>query len=747
MTNLNRLLKKNKLIVCFTLFAFLNSIAFASFPGPRVQKESVNSAEPPHAATSTDQPQIQSEEIISKIEAVAKRIPLERYDIEALARRLGTGIDAAFAFVRDRVRYEAYPGILRGAEGAFVMRAGNALDRSLLLAKLLELKGVSTRFASGRLGRAEAERLYAHIFDLHPPAGSIPIPSTPMSPDSGKFWERVVTRANRDYEAIRSALGDWLPVSSIPSREEALAEIEQHVWVQAMVNGRWVDLDSSFKDAKPNHSYAPLQGTFDEMPAELHQAVTIRVTTETLSEGALSTETALEVTMPAEKLLDRRVFLLHVPNTTGGGLGLGIGGSGKTADTWTPQLWLEGELHSGNPISFNDVASSAVFDELAGGGSSTAFVAEWLEFDVKFPNGDHKVVKRALLDRAGLSWRKAKLLSADKLRPLRSNEIGPVGAQGVHNIWFTAGNHNIAAYAKSILQLAQDAKKEPPPAPLDDQNLLDLLQPLALQNFAFLIWSDHFAVAAADDSPSYRFYADSPRILIFTVGVDPDAGPVGISSQYDLRLDHLRGLAREAPAEKTVVQHKVWYGALEGALEHEVMVEESRAMGSDPSVIISTSSLLTAEGAIALRAADRARIGSLVTDVERAARIARALEDGSVVVIPRAGLRSPRGGWWEISSARADTEAVLDAGLNGVYRGWGMPGQTTPRAFEEAKRRLSQRAQKRGGGQEYATIVIHIPVELIGYVQLIGLILIPSALAAALLILTDVLIKAAIDSM
>lgn len=63
------------------------------------------------------------------------------------------------AWVRDEIRFEAYPGLLRGAEGTLAARAGNALDQATLLARLLSDAGYEVEVALSELDATMAERL------------------------------------------------------------------------------------------------------------------------------------------------------------------------------------------------------------------------------------------------------------------------------------------------------------------------------------------------------------------------------------------------------------------------------------------------------------------------------------------------------------------------------------------------------------------------------------------------------------
>ena len=70
--------------------------------------------------------------------AQMERLPEAEWSIAALAESLQYDPQAAFAFVRDSIAFDPYPGVLRGAAGTLAARAGNAYDRALLLGALLD---------------------------------------------------------------------------------------------------------------------------------------------------------------------------------------------------------------------------------------------------------------------------------------------------------------------------------------------------------------------------------------------------------------------------------------------------------------------------------------------------------------------------------------------------------------------------------------------------------------------------------
>ena len=651
--------------------------------------------------------------LADRTRTAAMVIPETRYSIEARAKALGDGIGPAFTFVRDQIRFEAYPGVLRGAEGAYNARAGNSLDRSLLLGDLLTRKGFKVRYAIGRLDRQAAERLYARIFET-PPAEprSVASSQAPAATDSFEaFRARIWARARRDYAAVRAALGSGLPKLSGDPREGAIADLTQHVWVQAESNGTWVDLDSSFADATPGKTPARAERVVDAIPQELHQRVTMRVVVESLSGGALSRETLLEMTQPVPALLGQHIFFGHAAVT---GTLKGIVPALKGEDGWLPVLWIHGQVTQGKAFAFQkgDPGIASLF-----GGESPVPVAEWFEVETIFPDGRRDLTRKPLFDRATEEWRAASSHDPAALRPLPQNNHGAVAPQWLHNVWFTAGPHDLTDYASALHLLLRSIH----PAGAASQPELtfnDLAWILAIKNFPLLVWTEHLVVPAVNDSPDHRLYADSPRVFFVSLGPDPGRPDGSPLVEYDLRRDTLRGLARDRSGEQGLVERKIWYGVLQGALEHEIIAQDAVAAGVAPSDVRTTSSLLAADGAVAIRPADAGHLEALGFN-PAATSLLRTVVAKNIAVVPASVRRGGPVGWWEIDGTTGDTRAVLGPARSGggtlPLSGPGSPGGATiggggfggaPTEMAPPRIQGPPPPAGRGAGMEYTAVLV-----------------------------------------
>lgn len=671
----------------------------------------------------------------ARVDEMIRRFRDVDFDPDARAAQLGAGVEPAFNYVRDHIRYEAYAGAFRGAGGTYRSRAGNAADRALLLARLLKAKGIETRFVTGMLPQDKAELLFQRIFAPADAEGAPPAPETEKRDLAG----RIRARAARDYAAVRNALGESLPAHGSVDHDTILREIAAHAWLQAKSGDNWVDLDPAFPDAAPGKTYAPAGQPVDALPEDAFQRITLRVIVERLEGGSLTHDTVLELTRPATDVVDKQVFVLHgSPADSGGVSGLGAGGQPSGL---APMFSIDGEVNAGKPIEFETAKSSGGggggalggfggFGGALGGGAGpeakSQFVAEYLEFELSFPGGDRQTVRRTLVDRGSAAWRLDLPLDPKKLQELEKDAHGPLAAQVVHNAWISGGPHDLASFARAMQVLRPAPKRTS-----DDRANASGAQPpdpslqlwlMAMKNLACLIPSDHWFLPALQDEPAARFYLDSPRILLFSLASRPDgANRISVESEIDWRRDRIRGVAKDPASEPNVAKRKIWYGLLEGALEHEIAVETgANPDGAGQPTIASTSASFGNQGLTTLSPADAGEAwASRAHNRETAARISAALKAGDVLVVPKEVLTGDGdSAWWAVSRDNADTRAVWGPDINATISRspWNPPPDNTGGIYQinpdgsSIDLKNPQRSRK-GAGNEYGTLVIEVSMK------------------------------------
>lgn len=591
--------------------------------------------------------------INARLKESASRLSAADYDPVALAKSLDGDYMASFEFVRDRIRYEAYSGVLRDSDGTLAARAGNSLDRSRLLAHMLQADGVRTRYASCELPDEQADAIFQNMF-----AAPV-IAAAEASKDKNDFLNRVVQRARRDYPVIRGAVQSRLTAGGTQARQQALNDIKAHVWVQANVNGSWVDLDSALPNAEAGKAYCAASSTVDSMPQDWYQRITIRVVVEHVIDSVLQTDTMLEAEFAAVELIEMPVFLTHARiSGQPGGLGLGAGAAGADAK-WAPILMVGEDAATGQGFVFEyDETDGGTFvDAFGAGGGVSAFIAEWLDVEVTLPDGRKDVSRRMLVDRGGSAWRNSTNVAIEALRPLESDAEGPLAPRAVHNLVFSAGHQDLLAFAEGIKWVAaRDGSME-------GLTTAASLYPFSLRSRTLHLWSDQVIVPSLNDTAGIRFYPDTPRLAIVSVELGKDGQ---LTQSYDLRRDRINGVGRDASKDPLVLDRKLWFAALQGALEHESGVRDSQALADKVAGVRSTSALLGPDGAVALGPDELSRVASLTQEPDKAADLTVALQTGHHVVVPRAALGDAGWGYWEISRT-GDVRAILDGGLLGVW--------------------------------------------------------------------------------
>jgi len=112
---------------------------------------------------------------VEKLKQLEAEIDHSQFDFPTLLDRQDFDHQSIVTFVRDKISFEQYPGLLRGSEGTLISRAGNALDQALLLATLLNDAGFEARIVRGRLDVKQAQQLLSGIGKRTAVVGSLAI--------------------------------------------------------------------------------------------------------------------------------------------------------------------------------------------------------------------------------------------------------------------------------------------------------------------------------------------------------------------------------------------------------------------------------------------------------------------------------------------------------------------------------------------------------------------------------------------
>ena len=388
------------------------------------------------------------------IERLRAEIDHTQFDPTALNSSLDFDPEALARFVTEEIRFEQYRGVLRGAAGTLMGRAGNALDQSILLGHLLEEAGVDWRIAHGKLTREDAERLVRQMESARaksPPAGdeteirdalaelytivgySETDAATIVQPDpeADRRFFAAATESDTRFivDALKQAgvgLGDPDAMPAI------IEEARDYYWVDYRVDAydEWQSVHTAFPTEE-----APLVAkadTFVTPPDDLYHRVRFEVFIEQKSKNELIVHPVVSRESRAAELIGKPIIFTSSPDS----LGLDAAADMETMleDTgfFLPSINtdLEGNafdldgrsisvgVFQLDPAGMTDVLRSqarqleSALGGLEGLGDPTAadddpddiftLTAQWIQYTVIGPGGGEKTYRRYLVDRVGV---------------------------------------------------------------------------------------------------------------------------------------------------------------------------------------------------------------------------------------------------------------------------------------------------------------------------------------------------------
>ena len=432
--------------------------------------------------------------------------------------------------------------------------------------------------------------------------------------------------------------------------DAAVAASRDHWWVQMFYGTRWLDLDPTMPDARPGDTLTAAQGTFDELPASVQQAVTVRVLAETLSGGQLNETTVLERRLVAADAATSTIYLMLQPAVAGPGGTIGevLGSS----TSWAPALYLGKDATTGT--SFPITPGKDIFSDTTIDGPQVSRLT--LEVAIDGPGQPSETHDSVLLDRVPPALRGSAHIDPGQLAPLTIVQGVPVDLVGIHHIQVSTGGFDARAHQLWRGLAAQLARLElsDPAAARGFRFPFDIL-PSAIGDETLVLTSEAFIRLALDAEPGLRAFVARPRVYVSSMG--PTDTPGGLSLRTDLMADGVRLIddGQLAPAD-LAVRH-IWYAALQTALETQVMDQRAMAIMTGP-IAQTGASQAMGQPLSVLGPGD-------VADLPQSAspRLVADLESGHIAVVPGDPGRSRV--WWTIDPGTGETRSVVAPGYGG----------------------------------------------------------------------------------
>lgn len=248
----------------------------------------------------------------------------------SLQAELGRDPEVLLAWVRDQTRWLDYEGSLRGASGVLMDRMGSSLDRSLLLAALLEAAGHPVQLAGAPLDDNALGRLRASFGAereaIEPPtdisADQIRTQARQFDVDTRELgqeleqrleqWhalrEQMAAATLRQARALEPALDGQAPA---PASGERL-----HWWVQVDSRTGWRDLDPALPELPIGQTLlGPATHTtqVDDLDPNQFHRLTVRIVAKQWAQGRLREHTALTHEIKGSTLNHQQLSIDLVP--------------------------------------------------------------------------------------------------------------------------------------------------------------------------------------------------------------------------------------------------------------------------------------------------------------------------------------------------------------------------------------------------------------------------------------------------
>ncbi|MCA9981034.1 MAG: transglutaminase domain-containing protein, partial [Anaerolineales bacterium] len=507
-----------------------------------------------------------------------------------------------------------YEGSLRGTRGTLWSEAGNSTDQASLLIALLRASGVPARYASGTLDTPTAQTLILSMF---------PTPTH-----------------------VVGHVPDGTAVADPANDPDLLTQAQAHWWVQAYINGNWVNLDPSFATAQAGDTFATASETYAELPDELRHKVTLSVKVERMEPFQFNLQDftvtyPLTATFNSVSLVGQPILFGHfVDSDAQGGLVFT-----NYIHTYSPYFAVgDGdELVQGD--SYQDLFTNFPL-------GSAYVTAVWLTVDNIAPNGEQESYTRELKDIYGPAARQpvgevnvdVAANRGDTSQPLFS----PSDFMQIHAVPHSRTPTNeldrlygemqeVTPQLSSAFEAANQLGEEPTNeeiALFADEHFSLILSAQAL-SLEILATEYQLRTTASDrafqpESMLVRSYPDRAQLLLLSQNIVSET----ITSSFELLNITQQTLAYPEQAEAATFTANLLRTTHAKVVEYELMTETFSGQ-PDSGLLVLTEALQTGVPWVLLTPETTAGLDDLLISDEAKGRINAALANGRTVVVPQ----------------------------------------------------------------------------------------------------------------
>jgi|GEM_PF-2043889 len=667
---------------------------------------------------------IELDEMSDTLKRQADAIPRDTFDPQALIGKIGKDPERLFEWVRDYTNLVPYRGSLRGAVGVLMDRIGNSIDRSILLATLLESAGYKARLAHATLTENLVQDMRSKARPI--PAGRM---QSDLRPDESErsglegAAERLridladirrdaelIDRSRREateegtrriavYKALLLESLRDLPAKAKAEHDQATAAFRDHWWVQMeQSGGSWIDLDPALPDSRLGValSAADQTWTLDDLPNSLFHEVRLRVIIERSSASQMAKETVLDQGFIPARLQGVDIAVIHIPvNHTENFPRIdGEEARGWLQETafkekeWLPVLVIDKEAVAQASFTVSGTvnkqpgrkegpsglggAARGILDAFGGGSETRAsdaesvLTAEWLEYEIREPGRPPKSVRRELFDLVGPARRAAGKITKLEVSDAVRRERGLSFLGNVEIMFQVSATSEDFAQWHITQHLIEQMRVLKARLEAGDQQSAETIR------FAFasllgsarapaLVWA--LLRRELNDRVAH-VYVDSVNIVNVRSGlvsVPPD--DMFVQEAFDIVTNQI---AIAAQAAGLAAEARMTQGVADTVAEGFVFGGLAPERWAED--VFAVGANFGSAWRLVRSLADSAWIRNVATP-DALARIQGDLEAGCAVVVPEKPILvagRQRLGWWRLNLLDGEALGVLDSGLHGA---------------------------------------------------------------------------------
>lgn len=488
------------------------------------------------------------------------------FDLEANLDRLDYDADNIVGFARRSIAFEQYPGLLRGPTGTLLSLAGNTLDQSLLLGKLLRDAGYEARIArttlddesarvllrqmnypatssdSGQINEKLAASLTKLIGEQITPAELLEQMESAAKPKNDPAYHKVEETTRFLQETLADA---GIEPASKEDPKALIAEASDYFWVQykGLAAEGWIDAHPAFVDDPPETMPAPVNFYTDAVPDDLQHRIRLQFFIERSTSGKLE---AIPISAawerPAANLVDTPVSFTVTPIGISNDTLLGQSVTDAIDSTTIFATIFNGSVMPGgeffdlkgntiDPMAMSNAAAgvfAAVGDRFgsaakAMGADVPTLTAHWVQITLIAPDGSERTFRRTTLDQIGAAAR-AENKAPDNLTAPTS--VDALNLLRKHTIMISNGRTPVSLTVDRSFEWMLRAEpmyrqlREQVAFRAHDKNNVPKLKPVEdLPTY----WPGHLSLVSVFDRAnslvdSHRIYRASPGVIIHVQG-------------------------------------------------------------------------------------------------------------------------------------------------------------------------------------------------------------------------------------